>query len=512
MLECLKKGPSSDSALRAEDAGSLPAAVDPEASPALLAEVSAGSVSDISDVGREHHTGEGTSSDGSPLIESIATQPELSPAVVGRPALMTVFDVSDGQREFLTEEAAAELLKPLTDPGNAFSSICFSNRSFGEDAAKVAAKILESLRGQLVRVDLADIVAGRSEDEALAVMSIFSAALEGCNLQSLNLSDNALGEKGVRAFSALLKSQSALEELYFMNNGISEEAAVAICELLPSAEKLRVLHFHNNMTGDAGAIALSRLVTNARALEDFRFSSTRVAAEGGIALAHALLSGSRLRKIDLRDNPFGEEVAIPLSRPLKHHMGLTEIFFSYIGLEDKGTKVLLEALKVGAPGLQVLDLAGNDITRKSANLLADCISTKTHLTKLNLSENELLDRGVVTVCNALLKDHDSLLELDLCETEIGRIGACAAAKAVVEKPDFRLLKINGNHISEFGVEAVKAVLQKARFGTSVLGPLDENEDEGEDDGGYYGGHYDEDDAEDADVDDELQTQLSNVRM
>jgi Ran GTPase-activating protein 1 len=85
-------------------------------------------------------------------------------------------------------------------------------------------------------------------------MRIFSKALEGSVLRYLNISDNALGEKGVRAFSELLKSQESLEELYVMNDGISEEAAKALSELIPATEKLKVLHFHNNMTGDEGAM------------------------------------------------------------------------------------------------------------------------------------------------------------------------------------------------------------------------------------------------------------------
>lgn len=51
-------------------------------------------------------------------------------------------------------------------------------------------------------------LAGWPEDEALAALRILAAALSAQpNLRSLNLSDNALGEKGVRAFAAGLSNQ-----------------------------------------------------------------------------------------------------------------------------------------------------------------------------------------------------------------------------------------------------------------------------------------------------------------
>eukprot|EP00249_Psilotum_nudum_P022258 c28439_g2_i1 orf=151-1761(+) len=420
------------------------------------------------------------------------------------PEIATEFDISGGKRDFLTKESCEELLKPLSLLGNSYTKICFSNKSFGLDAAEVAGEILTALKGQLRDVNLADIVAGRQETEALSVMSIFSSALEGSNLRSLNLSDNALGEKGVRAFSSLLRSQCALEELYFMNNGISEEAARAICELLPSGEKLRIMHFYNNMTGDAGAEVLSELVKCASVLEDFRFSSTRVGSDGGIALAEALKSGTSLKRIDLRDNSFGVEGGIVLARSLKQHLDLVEAYLSYLGLEDKGATALAEALGAGAPGLRVLELAGNEITENSARAIADCISSKFKLVKLNLAENELKDKGVLTVCEVLMKGHDDLTELDFSSNDIGRIGASAAAKAVAQKPKFKLLSIDGNHISESGVEAVKEALHKGLCGVAVLGSLDENAEEEEEEDG--------DRAEEDDACSQLERRLDNLRM
>ncbi|KAI3749379.1 hypothetical protein L2E82_19989 [Cichorium intybus] len=387
------------------------------------------------------------------------------------------FDISGGKRAFIESDEARELLKPLSEPGNKYTKICFSNRSFGLDAARIAGPILSSLKEQLTEVDLSDFIAGRPEAEALEVMSMFSESLEGSNLRYLNLSNNALGEKGVRAFEKLLASQSNLEELYLMNDGISEEAAKAVCELIPSTNKLKILHFHNNMTGDEGAIAISGLVRESPILEDFRCSSTRVDSEGGVELAEALGTCPNLKKIDLRDNMFGIEAGIALSKSIPVFANLTEVYFSYLNLEDEGALALVNALKDSDSPLEVLEMAGNDITSESASALAALITAKkTSLVKLVLSENELKDEGAIVIGNCLKEEFGGLTEVDLSTNGIRTVGARVLSQAVVGKPGFKLLNINGNFLSDEGVDNVKEIFKNC---PSVLGPLDENDPEGE---------------------------------
>ncbi|RWW21378.1 hypothetical protein GW17_00014470 [Ensete ventricosum] len=411
-------------------------------------------------------------------------------AAVDRPAAEVVFDISGGTRAFVDAEEARSLLSPLTEQGNSFRKICLSNRSFGIDAAHVAGPILASLKEQLTEVNLSDFIAGRPEDEALEVMKIFSSALEGCVLRLLNLSDNALGEKGVRAFESLLRSQKRLEELYLMNDGISEEAAKAVCELIPCTDKLKILHFHNNMTGDEGAVAISEVLRRSPRLEDFRCSSTRVGSVGGIELAKALDTCTRLKRIDLRDNIFGVDAGMALSRTLEKLVHVKEIHLSYLNLEDEGAIAIADALKQSAPSLEGLDIAGNEITPKAAPALAGCVAVKTSLRMLILSENELRDQGAVLIGKALEEGHTQLRELDLSTNLIQRVGARCLAQAVSNKPDFKLLNINGNAISDEGIDEVKEILKNGKNSVDVLGPLDENDvegDEDEDEGEKEGG-------------------------
>ncbi|XP_055818075.1 RAN GTPase-activating protein 2 [Solanum dulcamara] len=415
----------------------------------------------------------------------------------------TFFDISKGKRAFIESEEAQELLKPLKEPGNSYSKICFSNRSFGIDAARIAGPILASLKDQLKEVDLSDFVAGRNEAEALDVMNIFSEALEGSNLKFLNLSDNALGEKGVRAFGKLLQSQTILEVLFLMNDGISQEAAKAVNELVPSTEKLKVLHFHNNMTGDEGAVAIAEIVKRSPLLEDFRCSSTRVGSQGGSALCEALGMCSHLKKLDLRDNMFGPEVGLVLSKALSKHENLTEIYLSYLNLEDEGSIAIANALKDSAPSLGILEMAGNDITAEAAPAIASCIAAKQLLAKLSLGENELKDEGAIQIAKAL-EGHNHLIEVDMSANALRRAGVRVLAQTVLHKDEFKLLNVNGNFISEEGVDELKEIFKKS---PEMLASLEENDPEGEDED-----EEKESGDEGKDVEDELESKLKNLEV
>ncbi|GAQ91326.1 Ran GTPase-activating protein [Klebsormidium nitens] len=388
-----------------------------------------------------------------------------------------VFDVSGGKREKVdTKAAAEELLKPILTAEHSYTKVVLSNKSFNQEGAQVVAAALAASKAQLTEADLSDIIAGQEEKEALRVLEIITGALIGSKLQSLNLSDNALGEKGVRAAKAIFENQSSLQHLYFCNNGISPEAAAAIHELLAAPKELRTLHFYNNMSGDDGAKILAKVVTAAPVLEDFRFSSTRVGSEGGAALASALLSGSSLQRLDLKDNGFGPEGGMALAKALTAHPKLREAILSDLSLEDEGSVAVAKALASRCPDLEVLDLSGNDITPKAATAVAEAIRGKQKLRKLNLADNDLRDRGAAVIAKVLEIGHESLEELDLTCNSLGHMGAVAAAKAVVSKPAFKLLSLNDNHISEKGLEELQDLFQDRK---EALGSLEDNDEEGE---------------------------------
>lgn len=72
------------------------------------------------------------------------------------------------------------------------------------EAAEQVAVFLASIEGELRTADISDVIASRPEEEALQALRVLCAALKRFHLVEVNLSDNALGEKGIDACKDVL--------------------------------------------------------------------------------------------------------------------------------------------------------------------------------------------------------------------------------------------------------------------------------------------------------------------
>lgn len=403
----------------------------------------------------------------------------------------------DGERELVTAERAHELLRAYADvesaPDASFTHITLRNKSYTLEAAQVIAGffarlVAKNVFAQLTSVDFADMIAGRPEDEALQVLATLCDALKDIKtLTRIDLSDNALGEKGVRACFGLLLEQENLQHVYFCNNGISAAAAAVIADEVllyrgpETPTKLETFHFYNNMSGDGGAIALAKLLPLSPALRDLRFSATRAQRAGSLEFAKALSSLHNLERVDLSDNTFKAEGGVAIAAALKQQKNLVEVNLRDASIEDAGMTAIAKALSGSAAvSITSLDVSGNDLTADSMRVLAQAVRKFSNLHVLQVEENEIGSRGAKALAKAI-KSHALLLEkLILNVNEIGTSGALAIVDAIAGKPAFARIEIDGNAISSEGVDKI-VVLLEGNKKTDVLGSLEDNDEDGDED-------------------------------
>jgi Ran GTPase-activating protein 1 len=182
-----------------------------------------------------------------------------------------VFEFDDGIREMVDEERAIALLETLSLPSPP-NRVNLSNKSYSDTAAVRIAKKLNEFKGSIKVADIHDMIAGRPEDEALRSFSTIADSLKGNALEELNISDNALGAKGIQACRDLMVLGS-LKRVFILNNGISEAAAELTATVLLDEgvrPELTLFNFYNNMCGNGGAAAVARIVDANPTLTDVR--------------------------------------------------------------------------------------------------------------------------------------------------------------------------------------------------------------------------------------------------
>eukprot|EP00924_Labyrinthula_sp_SR-Ha-C_P013687 augustus_masked-scaffold_5-processed-gene-10.48-mRNA-1 protein AED:0.39 eAED:0.39 QI:0/-1/0/1/-1/1/1/0/462 len=406
------------------------------------------------------------------------------------------------KRELLTTERSSELLFPyLSIDKSSVTEVHLSTKSFDEDSAQIFANYLSDLPHLFV-ADLSDIIAGREESIALKVLDILCASCLSEQTKKLDLSENALGEKGIRLLEGSLRKISA-REIFFRNNGLSALSMELLCSYLDS-KSIFTLEFHNNMSGCGGAVALSKFLEEAAVhskLRSLRMSSCRVKAQGGSALIKSLFSLKQsLVTLDISDSMFGVDGANLLAKVLKELTLLEECNIKDTGLEVEGVGKVLEViadenyLKL----LRVLDLSALEIgaSEETMKLLGDVLLNRKVLEEIGLQENELSEE-LDTLIEAL-NGKDALLSLKrvyLNTNELKVKQTLKLLKSMIARfPCLEQIELDDNMFSETGVLKMKEYLiSVCKF--STLGSLEEN--------------YATDEEEDSDEVDYLAAQLSS---
>ncbi|XP_073719024.1 protein NLRC3-like isoform X2 [Misgurnus anguillicaudatus] len=257
------------------------------------------------------------------------------------------------------------------------------------------------------------------------------------HLRHLNLSQNDVGDLGVKLLSDVLKNpQCKLENLMLNFCNITDDGCVALTSALRSNPSyLRDLDLSNNELRDLGVKMLSAVLMNPDCkLEILRLSDCNITDEGCVALTSALrLNPSHLTHLNLSDNNLG----------------------------DSGVKLISDVLKKPDCKLKKLKLRWCNITHGACVALTSALeSNPSHLTHLNLTNNNIRDSGVELISDVLKNPHCKLEKLRLSGCNITRKGCVALTSALRSNPShLRDLSLSDNKFGNPGVKLISDVLK-----------------------------------------------------
>jgi len=342
--------------------------------------------------------------------------------------------------------------------------LCLSNKSYTPNAAKLIAEFVtsgsSSLCSQITSLDISDVIASQPEIDGLDVLNTFSLAFKDSKLTHINLSDNAMGSKGIASCKSIL-SLPTLESLQLCNNGLSETSMEEVSDILLNSgvcENMKRLHFFNNMSGDGGCTAFARIIQKCSCkLIDIRFSGTRAQREGSLNVALALeelicKEGCSIEHLDLADNSFGVKGAQALASLLILCKDLKYLDLHDCLLEDEGIRLISDSLLNCYECLQHLDFSGNDLTKSATDDIVSVLQKATNLGVFRAEENDLTSIGVRGIAKAL---NASLLELHLGSNACGTVGVEAIVQARKVLTNLCILSLDENMFATDDVVALQ---------------------------------------------------------
>lgn len=395
----------------------------------------------------------------------------------------------------ITEEWLAQIRENQQDL--TALELVLTDKSYTPDAAQVIADFVTStehfhpcLAHRVISLDMSDVIARQYTEDGLAVLQTFAQAFANAStLQHLNLSDNAMGSRGMPCCEALFNASHPLKSLSLCNNGLSLEAMQQVADWLVSRElapHLQKVHFFNNMSGDDGCKAFQHLINHCSPihLSNLRYASTRASVLGSQCIVTGLAElvqrvdegeGASMTHLDLTDNKFQGENAQILAQALRAMPLLEYINLSECDMEDEGLHVICSAL-LEHKHITHLDLSGNCITAEGVSFHSPFIQLlkkiSPNLKVLNIQDNEMTSKGVASVTRVLSRGPSVLVALRLGCNECGPNGTThLIPNADSFLPTLECLDMNGNYLSDDALEKLAET-----FG-DALQALDDNLDD-----------------------------------
>ena len=371
--------------------------------------------------------------------------------------------------------ALAEALRAGAGGEVGIYELDLSSNGIGDAGAQALADALEE-SPILQRLDLSN-----NEIDLEGVMALARGLQGHRSMRHLNLSGNYVGGLGAKALAQALQENDCLEELLLGGNGIGDEGcrellaalaeaphrlswvdlpsnaigpagAKALADFLlasaspqfsggagsPPPSGLRKLDLYMNELGDAGVAQVAEAVREVRGLEELNLGGNGFGAAGAAALAAALQNNPDLQTLELGYNNLGKEGAKEVAAAVKFHPSLSTLRMGWCQIGEEGAAEFAEALRFNEH-LTCLDLRGNGLGDKGLGAFASIIQAVgfEKLEELDLSYNEIRDRGAFTLANAM-KANPKELSLERMSlgnnylTEFGKAAIDEAASLVGE--------------------------------------------------------------------------------
>ncbi|XP_076971346.1 ribonuclease inhibitor [Tamandua tetradactyla] len=283
-----------------------------------------------------------------------------------------------------------------------------------------------------------------------------------CAIRTLSLQDCGLTGAGCAALPAVLRALPTLRELNLSDNALGDAGLRLLCEgLLDAPCTLEKLKLESCGATSASCKELGSIVAAKDSLQELALGDNKLGDAGIAALCPALLSpSSRLKVLWLWECDVTAEGCRDLCRVLRAKESLRELSVAGNELGDRGAQLLCEGLREPSCQLESLWVKTCGLTAASCPHFAAVLTHNRALQELQMSSNKLGDAGVQQLCQSLSQPGTTLRVLWLGDCDVTDRGCAALAALLLSSPSLRELDLSNNPMGDPGVLQLVQSLQQ----------------------------------------------------
>ncbi|XP_072891408.1 NACHT, LRR and PYD domains-containing protein 3-like [Hemitrygon akajei] len=224
----------------------------------------------------------------------------------------------------------------------------------------------------------------------------FASALStNRSLTELNLSGNKLRDSGVKLVSAALRNRECkIQKLWLSMVGLTDSGAEDLVSALSTNPSLTELDLSDNKLGDSGVKLVSAALRNRECkIQKLRLESVGLTDSGAEDFVSALSTNRSLTELNLSGDKLRDSGVKLVSAALRNpECKIQKLELRMVGLTDSGCEDLVSALST-KPSLTELDMGWNSLTDGSLPSLRRLILTQPSLELIRLWNNRFSQTG-----------------------------------------------------------------------------------------------------------------------
>ncbi|KAG7208742.1 hypothetical protein KM043_014938 [Ampulex compressa] len=349
--------------------------------------------------------------------------------------------------------------------------------AYKESCARHNTDPLESVIIQLENLDISDNRTGQLDLKGVTLDQNHSEPLEEIlkrvQFDKVNLEGTSLDEESsVILFDMLEYYESAKHLNISCNQDIGARGWQACSHMIKKTQCLEQLEAKDVTLNEQYMTILSRTLRLVCHLHVLKLENCGLSGRAIVILVTALKMNTGIRELYLADNGLDLYDAIQLGSLLRLNNHLQLLDISNNNIQDEGVHDILEGLinqvneDKDGKGLNILILWNNRLTQKSSPYFNRIITFSKTLETLNIGQNMLTDEMLITVKEALKKNH-VLLQLGMQSTELTCSGIVALSEVLETNKVLRRIDLRDNSIQMTGMRALTAVLKTNKSVTQV---------------------------------------------